>query len=114
MAVVHAQLLCLAVHAVDECFDTAGQVFSRGDTGIIPGNDGDAFEKLFQRHPGVDSYKHLGAFGAPSQIADKDFVLNVDVPTLESFEDQKERQNFGERGWFDQLIGILFEKDRSC
>ena len=96
MGVFESEGLCLFVHVMGKDLLRARQAFSDGQSPIVGGYGGHAFDQIDEWDLVLDLQKHLRAPHFPGLFADHLLLVIGHISTLESIENQVEGHHFGQ------------------
>ncbi|OQB99218.1 MAG: hypothetical protein BWX79_03199 [Alphaproteobacteria bacterium ADurb.Bin100] len=108
---VQAQRLGLGVHELHEALDAAAHALRQCHRGVVAGLHDHAFDQVFHRHLhlGVDEHARAGHF--PGALADRQGLLEVDLPGLQRVEHQVGGHQLGQRGGLHRAVDVLGRQD---
>ena len=109
------ELARLLRHDAGKRFLIARHALGDGHAGIVAGLHDDALQELLQGLLRVDRDHHGGRAGrraavAPGVDAHEEFVLELDLPGLQRFEDDGQRHELAHAGGRHEFVGVVLEQ----
>ncbi len=103
----HAQFAGLVCHLAGKGFFTARQTFRHDNRCIIAGLNNDSPQQIFDPHPCIDPYEHLGPARFPGLLADRKCIVQRQGPILQLFKGQIGSHQLGHGGGIHFLVFIF-------
>jgi hypothetical protein len=90
-------------------FLAAADPFREHDASIVARLNDDAAQEVLDAHPVADMHEHLRALHAPSLLADRQRVIELQLAMLELVEHHVERHQLAHRSGRDRFVRRLLE-----